>query len=46
MHAWPAMSLGTDCTVPIIPGLVMVTVVPSKSDGESRPELTLRMISS
>ncbi len=31
MAAWPAISRGTDSTVPIMPGLVIVTVVPAKS---------------
>ena len=33
MTPWPGMSRGTDCTVPIVPGLVSVTVVPAKSSG-------------
>ena len=28
---WPGISRGTDCTVPIVPGLVSVTVAPGKS---------------
>ncbi len=42
----PAISRGTDSTVPIIPGLVSVTVVPSKSSGVILPERTLRITSS
>ena len=44
--AWPAMSLGTDWTVPIIPGFVSVTVVPAKSSGDSSFARTLRISSS
>ncbi len=46
MHAWPDMSRGTDWTVPIMPGLVMLTVVPAKSSGASFPVETFRMSSS
>ena len=38
MKPWPGMSRGTECTVPIIPGLVIVPVVPAKSSGESLPD--------
>ena len=33
MSPWPGISRGTDCTVPMVPGLVRVTVVPAKSSG-------------
>jgi hypothetical protein len=46
MAPWPGMSRGTDCTVPMVPGLVRVTVAPAKSSGESLPVRTLRIISS
>ena len=46
MKPWPGMRRGTECTVPIIPGLVIVAVVPAKSSGESLPARTLRMRSS
>ena len=31
MAPWPAISRGTECTVPMVPGLVSVMVVPAKS---------------
>ncbi len=34
MKPWPGISRGTECTVPIIPGLVIDAVVPAKSSGE------------
>ena len=34
MKPWPGISRGTECTVPIIPGLVIVPVVPAKSSGD------------
>ena len=37
MKPWPGMSRGTECTVPIIPGFVIVHVVPAKSSGEILP---------
>ena len=40
------MRRGTECTVPIMPGLVIVTVVPAKSSGASLFVRTLRMSSS
>ena len=40
------MSRGTDWTVPIVPGLVSVTVAPAKSSGLSLFDRTLRMSSS
>ncbi len=46
MNPWPGMRRGTEWTVPIIPGLVMVTVVPAKSSGVIAPVRTLRINSS
>ena len=46
MQPWPGMSLGTEWTVPIVPGLVMVAVVPWKSDTASLPIRALRTMSS
>ncbi len=43
---WPGMSRGTDCLVPMVPGLVSVTVAPAKSSTVSLLERVLRMISS
>ena len=43
---WPGMSRGTDWTVPIVPGLVSVIVVPWKSSTVSLFVCTLRMRSS
>ena len=40
------MRRGTDCTVPMVPGLVSDTVTPAKSSGASLLERTLRMSSS
>ena len=34
MAPCPGISLGTDWTVPMVPGLVRVTVAPPKSSGE------------
>ena len=34
MKPWPGINRGTEWTVPIMPGLVMVHVVPLKSSGE------------
>ena len=33
MAPWPGMSRGTDCTVPMVPGLVRVTVAPAQVVG-------------
>ena len=30
MTPWPGISRGTDCTVPIVPGLVSVTLAPGE----------------
>ncbi len=46
MAPWPGMSRGTDWTVPMVPGLVRVTVAPAKSSGVSLFVRTLRMRSS
>ena len=46
IRPWPGMSRGTDCTVPMVPGLVRLTVTPAKSSGLSLFERTLRMRSS
>jgi hypothetical protein len=35
MVPWPAISRGTECTVPMVPGLVRVIVVPTKSSAVS-----------
>ena len=37
---WPGMSRGTDCLVPIVPGLVRVMVAPAKSSTVSLLERT------
>jgi hypothetical protein len=37
MQPWPGISRGTECSVPIVPGLVIVTVVPVKSLTASLP---------
>ena len=41
MTPWPGISRGTDCTVPIVPGLVSVTVAPAKSSAVSLLALDL-----
>ena len=46
MSPWPGISRGTDCTVPSVPGLVRVTVVPAKSSGAILLVWTLRTSSS
>ena len=46
MTPWPGISRGTDCTVPMVPGLVSVTVAPAKSSATILPVRTLRMSSS
>ena len=46
MQPWPAISLGTECSVPIVPGLVIVAVVPWKSATASLPERARRTVSS
>ena len=46
MTPWPGISRGTLCTVPIVPGLVSVTLAPWKSSTVSLFALTLRMSSS
>jgi hypothetical protein len=37
---WPLIRRGTDCTVPIMPGFVIVTVVPVMSSGDRRFSFT------
>ena len=46
MTPWPGISLGTELTVPIVPGLVMVAVVPAKSSTASLPVRARRTTSS
>ena len=46
MRPWPGMRRGTERSVPIVPGLVRLTVTPAKSSGVSLLLLALRMISS
>ena len=46
MQPWPGISLGTECTVPMVPGLVMVAVVPPKSSTASLPTRARRTMSS
>ena len=46
MQACPADSLGTECTVPMPPGLVREAVVPLKSSTESLFSRALATISS
>ena len=43
---WPGMSRGTDCTVPMVPGFVSVSVAPWKSATVSLFWRTLRTMSS
>ncbi len=43
---WPGMSRGTECTVPIVPGLVRLIVVPTKSSAVSLPARARRTTSS
>ncbi len=46
MTPWSGISRGTDCTVPTVPGLVRVAVVPAKSSGVISPARTRRTTSS
>ncbi len=46
MQPWSGMSRGTDCTVPTVPGLVSVAVVPMKSSGVMPPDRVRRTMSS
>ena len=46
MAPWPCISRGTEWTVPIVPGLVMLMVVPTKSSAVSLPARARRMRSS
>ena len=43
---WPCMSRGTEWTVPMVPGLVRLTVVPAKSSTVSEPARARRTTSS
>ena len=43
---WPGISRGTEWTVPIMPGFVIVQVVPAKSSGDTVPPRTFSMSSS
>jgi hypothetical protein len=43
---WPCMSRGTECTVPMVPGLVSEIVVPAKSSTPSLPPRARRTTSS
>jgi hypothetical protein len=43
---WPCMSRGTECTVPMVPGLVSEIVVPAKSSTVSLPLRAFLTISS
>src|SRR3954447_17100313 len=46
MAPWPAISRGTEWTVPMVPGLVRLIVVPAKSSAVSLPVRALRIRSS
>ena len=46
IEPWPGMSRGTERSVPMVPGLVSVTVTPAKSSTVSLLVLTLRIRSS
>src|SRR5208337_196924 len=46
MHPWPAISRGTECSVPMVPGLVIVAVVASKLITASLPARARRTTSS
>ena len=46
MHPCPGSSRGTECSVPIVPGLVRLIVVPAKSPTVSLPLRALRTVSS
>ena len=46
MQPWPATSRGTECSVPIVPGLVSVIVVAAKSSTASLPLRARRTTSS
>ena len=46
MQPWPGISRGTECSVPIVPGLVRLIVVPAKSATSSLPDRALRTTSS
>ncbi len=46
MAPCPCISRGTECTVPIVPGLVRLMVVPAKSSALSLPLRARRTTSS
>src|SRR3954447_3578283 len=46
MAPWPAINRGTEWTVPMVPGLVRLIVVPAKSSAVSLPVRALRIRSS
>ena len=46
MAPWPAMRRGTECTVPMVPGLVSEMVTPEKSSAVSLPSRARRTMSS
>ena len=46
MAPWPGIRRGTECSVPIVPGLVREIVVPWKSATVSLPLRALRTTSS
>ena len=46
MQPCPTISRGTECSVPIVPGLVRLIVVPAKSSTVSLPVRALRTTSS
>ncbi len=46
MVPWPCISRGTEWLVPMVPGLVRLTVVPAKSSAASLPARARRMMSS
>ena len=43
---WPRISRGTECTVPMVPGLVSEIVTPAKSSAVSLPSRARRTMSS
>ena len=42
---WPFISRGTECTVPMVPGLVSEMVTPEKSSAPSLPSRARRTMS-
>ncbi len=43
---WPCIRRGTECTVPMVPGLVSEIVTPAKSSAVSLPSRARRTMSS